>query len=228
LDLIIDNTEAIAGRPGAAVHSHDRIPLGNEEGPGTELSSVVFVPWFPGMGRDRNSLDSTVFDGIKQQRVITMNQAEINRSKFNYAQGNNLYKLSLAKEPQKQAPNIAQENDVRGIPSILKKFELFIDQNQNTCAVFRDDLTREVHYVSTKKFSQLLDGLYYDEYEDLPSKKSLSDGIRLAEFQASRQGQRIVYQRFAFVDGSVYIDMCDGHGSIVVVDETGYTIRHIS
>lgn len=124
---------------------------------------------------------------------------------------------------------VVDQPEPTGFPKLIQALELFRDQRNQPCAVLKDDPNREVFYIGTKPFKQLLEGLFYDEYGKIPSKSALADGVRLSELLSSRQKTRdTVWQRFAYVNGAVYIDMHDGNGSVIEVNEDGYSIKQAS
>ncbi len=121
---------------------------------------------------------------------------------------------------------VVDQPEPMGFPKLIQALELFRDQQNQPCVVLKDDPNRDVFYIGTKPFKQLLEGLFYDEYGKIPSKATLADGIRLSELLSSREKiKHTVWQRFAHVNGTIYIDMCDNNGSVIVVTEDGYSIK---
>lgn len=121
---------------------------------------------------------------------------------------------------------VADKPEPSGFPKLIQALELFRDQQNQPCAVLKNDPKLDVFYIGTKPFKQLLEGLFYDEYGKLPKKGILSDGVRLCELLSSREmTKRTVWKRFAHFNGEICIDTCDGRGSVIVVTGDGYSIR---
>lgn len=136
--------------------------------------------------------------------------------------------LHAATNPE-PATEVDDQPEPSGFPKLIQALELFRDQQNQPCAVLKNDPNQDVFYIGTKPFKQLLEGLFYDEYGKIPSNAKLTDGVRLSELLCSREkGRHTVWKRFAHVHDAIYIDMVDTKGSVIIVTEDGYSIKQSS
>ena len=103
--------------------------------------------------------------------------------------------------------------------------EFFEDPNETAYATFSINGHRETWPIRSGNFRKWLGHLFYKEHQKPASSQAFSDALALIESRARYQGtQKEVYGRVAFLDDTVFIDLCNSNWEVVEITKAGYRI----
>lgn len=111
------------------------------------------------------------------------------------------------------------------LEELLSNFDFYHDQNQQPCARCFVDGVQTVHFVESKRFLDLLFSIHFDNTHSALPDKTRKAAKNIARHHAiTNIKQENNYLRFANLEGIIYIDLCDGKGSVVVVSSDGHQV----
>lgn len=103
--------------------------------------------------------------------------------------------------------------------------EFFEDPNETAYATFPINGHRETWPIRSGSFRKWLGHLFYKEQGKPAGGQAFSDALNLIEARARYQGtQKEVYGRVAFLDDTVFIDLCNSNWEVAEITKAGYRV----
>lgn len=128
-------------------------------------------------------------------------------------------------ESGKRSISAKGAKQVQNLLEIASLAFLFHDPEHQAWAQIEVNSHREIYKVDSPPFSRWLQGRYYDLFDGVPTPQALNSALAVISAKAVHKGEkREVYVRYAFVDGAIYIDLCDSKWRAVRITADGWTV----
>lgn len=130
-------------------------------------------------------------------------------------------KPTIQPKQKKQATDETKFHPVTGrvtnpFDILLSDIKLFAAPKGRQFAIIKKNETKQIFEIGSSDLNEALELAYYELQEDLPDPKQLRKFVKKLALRAKHYSPVIdVYQRFAYVDGKIYIDLCDSQSRVV-------------
>ena len=109
--------------------------------------------------------------------------------------------------------------------TIEREMELFTDPNDNRYATVTINGVKHNYEIGGKNHNEAVSLRYYELTSDLPDAKSLKKFNDKLRFKARYNSSvRDTFLRFAFIDGEIYVDLCNLDGQAVHITPNGWEL----
>ncbi|BAH77176.1 hypothetical protein [Solidesulfovibrio magneticus] len=110
------------------------------------------------------------------------------------------------------------------INQIMNQYELFRDYYSSPCATRIVNNVKKTYYIEDS-FENVLHADFIYNFNEPAADSMIKKAIKLMKYYANENPDpRKTYKRFAYHEGSIYLDLNDGKGSVVKADKNGWEV----
>lgn len=162
---------------------------------------------------------------MKETRLVT---------KADFDASSETYKPPAKNEDQEAQPTSSSDTKkddgthAQRLIEIGSQAKLFHDPEGVAWAQVEMGGHKEVYKLRSDSFKQWLKRIYYQKFAGIPSQQSTEGAMHVLEAEAQFNGDaETVYVRYAYANGSIYIDLCDADWRCVKVTPDGWAIQEV-
>lgn len=123
------------------------------------------------------------------------------------------------------SPEDGDSGQKKKLIAIAKESYLFYDQNGFRYANVNLQTGNHIFRVDKEDYKEVLTGIYYERYNELPSRYALDDTVRGVRFIAKYNGNyHEVFNRFAYINGEYWLDLGDINRSAIRISSDGWEV----
>ena len=110
------------------------------------------------------------------------------------------------------------------VNQIMNQYELFRDYYGSPCATRIVNDVKKTYYID-ESFENVLHADFIYNFNEPAADSMIKKAIKLMKYYANENPDpRKTYKRFAYHEGSIYLDLNDGKGSVVKADKNGWEV----